>query len=366
MIFVFAVLFALNANAVTRVPVTFIEALAPRDSTSSEKFKADFENSIALGKSLNEARLKKCGYEIESKTSFYDAGDALQAKELASKEEAVGAWLLVGPRRSNHYIAMVKGAEKTPSVSLMAGSSEVEALGALHATVSPFNAQMAEVAAKEALKRSGKGKTYLSIVSGDCLTCVDFAESFDKAARALKLKKLEQFTITGEVPNIAEFKEKISKLKPSFILLPNYSKASVKVMNDLDETFKGFYVGADGWGDSKFGFVQKGARSDVVQGFTVRGFPTVDAGLAGFETGKQMLRGNDPSKRPQGGPALAALKILDWTTNLLCQKKPKNFAEFVKYFQARSKTINAPWGVSVYDLKNGEIVFNRSVKGAQK
>ena len=360
MIFVLAFLLTSNAHALTKVPVAFIEALAPRDSTSSEKFKADFEGSIQLGKSLTAESLKKCGFELETKTSFYDAGDALQAKELAAKEEKSGTWLLVGPRRSNHYIAMVKGSEQTPSVSLMAGSSEVEALGSLHVTLSPFNQQMAEVAAKEALKRIGKNRTYVSIVSGDCLTCVDFAESFDKKAKIIGLKKLEQFTISGEEPDTSPFKEKIGNLNPAFILLPNYSKASVKVMNGLDGTFGGIYVGADGWGDSKFGFVQKGAKSDVVQGFTVRGFPIVLKGLENFDLGKKVLV-QSQVQPPQGGPALAALKILDWTKNVLCEKKPKNKESFVKNFQTKSNSLNAPWGVSVYELKNGEIVFKNSV-----
>ena len=363
MILVLGFLFSVRAYAATEVPIVFIEALAPRDSTSSEKFKKDFEESIALGKSFLDAELKKCNYHFETKTKFYDASDALQAKELAANEEKHGVWILVGPRRSNHYIAMVKGSQSTPSISLMAGSSEVEALGLLHVTLSPFNIQMAAVATKEALRRTGKNKTYISIVNSDCLTCVDFADRFNQNAHKLGLKLKQEIKISGEEPDVTAYADKIKGLNAGFILLPNFSKSSVKVMNVLDKSFNGFYVGADGWGDSKFGFVQKGARSDLVSGFTVRGLPPVINGLAELDLGKKILRVSDTNQYPQGGPAMAALKIMDWTKKLLCTGRPKSKLEFIKLFQSHSKSINAPWGVSIYNLKNGEIIFDRKILG---
>jgi hypothetical protein len=361
MISILSLLFLQAAHAQVKVPVTFIEALAPRDSTSSEKFKADFEGAIKLGKGLVEVDLKKCGYELVTQTSFYDASDALQAKELASKAKESGSWLLIGPRRSNHYLAMVRGAEDLPSISLMAGSTEVEALGSLHTSLSPFNHAMAEVAADEAAKRSSKSsKGYISIVNGDCLNCVDFAEAFDSRAKKMGLKKLAQFTVSGEEPDVAPFKDQINKLKPAFILLPNYSKPSVKVMNDLDDKFSGYYVGADGWGDSKFGFVQKGAKSDQVQGFTVRGFPTITEGLKSFALGRLIIAKD--KALPEGGPAMAALRIIDWSKTLLCDFKPKDLKSFTQAFNRRSASIHAPWGVSIYNLKNGEISFLKTIQ----
>lgn len=350
-----------EVQAITKVPIIFIEALAPRDSTSSEKFKKDFEGAITTGKSLIEADLRKCGYELETSTQFYDASEALQAKELAEKSSK-DTWLFVGPRRSNHYIAMVKGAESTASVSLMAGSSEVEHLGSLHTTLSPFNQQMASVAATEAARRTRKNKSYISIVSSDCLSCVDFAESFNKSAKLLGLKQVEQIKISGEEPDVSSYVEKIRSLSAGFILLPNFSKASVKVMNTLDTSFNGFYVGADGWGDSKFGFVQKGAQSDATSGFTVRGFPPVKEGLRQFYVGHKVLSGSKAATLPEGGPAMAALKILDWTKILLCAQKPKSKESFTSEFKKRSTGLNAPWGVSIYNLKSGEIIYDRRTK----
>ena len=355
MIFVLSLIFSVEAHALTKVPVTFIEALAPRDSTSSEKFKADFEAAIKLGKDLTSDKLNKCGYELETKTSFYDASDALQAKELGLAEEKNGTWLLVGPRRSNHYIAMVKGADKTSSVSLMATSSEVKELGANHTTVAPFNFELAEVAAKEAARKSKASKKYLSIVNGDCLSCVDFADAFEKKANSLGLKLIERVVVTGEKPDVTTAIEKVKSENPAFILIPNYSNSSAFMMNALDEVFKGFYVGGDGWGDSKFGFVQKSTKSDLVSGFAVRGFPPVSEGVKSLKLGKI-------TKTPESGPALAVLKIIEVTSKMLCDSKPKDKVGFDKVFASKSNGYNSPWGVSIYDLKNGEIVFRKMIK----
>lgn len=357
---IFAILlFATSAaQANTKVPVTFIEALAPRDSTSSEKFKKDFEEAISLAKSLTADKLKKCGFELQTKSAFYDAGDPLQAKELATAEKNAGAWMIVGPRRSNHYIALVKGAGEVPSVSLMAGATEIKDLGKLHKTISPLNSDLAGVAAQEAASRLKKKATFLSIVSGDCLTCVDFAEYFEKSASAKKLNLIERVVVTGEQPDLEQIKEKVKLANPNFILLPNYSKVSIHIMNGLDGVFTGTYVGADGWGDSKFGYVQKASKSDAVQGFTVRGFPPIDKGLQKFGLGRKVLKGNQV---PTGGPAMAILKIMDATSEVLCSRGVKSAATFSKQFSATEKAFRAPWGVSIYDLKNGEIKYKKSI-----
>jgi len=350
-----------KARALARVPVAFVEALSPRDSTSSEKFKKDFEASIEIGRKLTETKLKTCGYELQPKTAFYDAGDTLQAKELAKTEEKNGTWMLVGPRRSNHYLALVSGAANTPTVSLMATATEVGALGPLHQTIAPLNSKMAEIAAVEAKTRTKGASTYLSVVNGDCLSCVDFASHFDAKAKSIGLKKAEELTITGDVPDVTKVLESVRK-NPSvkFILLPNYSKSSIHVMNSLDGEFFGFYVGADGWGDSKFGYVQKASRSDQINGFMVRGFPPVESGLKSFSLGRAILK-LKTEEIPNAGPSLSVFKIFNVLTDTLCGSKARDSLAFSKAFQKDGKKFSAPWGVSIYDLKSGEISYKRSL-----
>src|SRR5262249_20364382 len=153
------------------------------DTTSSERFQKEYEYAVQSGKDLTREKLKRCGYEIADEKVLYDASDNLQALEQAKKSESSGAWLIVGPRRSNHYLLAVKGAPDTPSVSIMASAKEVFELDSLHLSLAQSNRKMAEVLVKEAKSKFKQHAKYISVASEDCVTCVDLAESFDQAAK---------------------------------------------------------------------------------------------------------------------------------------------------------------------------------------
>ena len=350
-----------HAQSLSPIKIHFFEALAPKDTTSSERFQKEYEGAIATAKALSNQKLSKCGYKIEEKTRFYNASDPLEALE-SGKASASDAWLIVGPRRSNHYVLLAKGAPDTPSVSTMASSQEVADLGALHLTMAPFNKEMAEVAATEAKARSGGKKTYVSVTSEDCVTCVDFAAHFDRASGKLGLKKEVEFKITGESPDLSEITKAIAKLKPAFVLLPNYSKVTAQAIAAFHKAApSAFYVGGDGWGDSNFGFLQNAKDLEGAEGFTVRGNPSSDEALSRFPLGRQLMASSDPSlMKPNSGTALAIIKIIDGTSDFLCKYKPKDKASFVTaYRKHANKTFHSPWGVSIYNLKSGNIAFGR-------
>lgn len=356
---------SITANAATiPVKIHFFEALAPKDTTSSERFQKEYEGAISTAKTLVGPRLQKCGYQLETSTVFYNASDALEAMERGKTSASQNAWLIVGPRRSNHYVLLAKGAENTPTVSTMASSKEVFELGAIHNTMAPSNAQMARVAALEAKKRIKKAKTFVSVVSEDCVACVDFAESFVTEAKLKGLINLKTFKVAGEIPSFAEIVPEITKLNPSFVLLPNYSKVTAQAIAAIHKSNpNAFYVGGDGWGDSRFGFVQNASDLEGAQGFTVRGFPTTEEGLKAFPLGKELLKSKDQSvQRPGSAAALSLLKILDSTTSLLCDGKPKSKDEFTKsIFKKGRSAFKSPWGVSIYEMKSGDITFGSSV-----
>lgn len=355
---------AVTANAATvPVKIHFFEALAPKDTTSSERFQKEYEGAITTAKTLLGKKLEKCGYELKPEIVFYNASDALEAMERGKAASQQNTWLIVGPRRSNHYVLLVKGATDTPTVSTMASSKEVFELGSLHNTMAPSNAEMAKVAASEAKKRT-KGKTYVSIVSEDCVACVDFADSFEKSARKLGLNNSKTFKVVGETPDLAAITAEVAKLRPAFVLLPNYSKVTAQAIAAIHKvTPSAFYVGGDGWGDSRFGFVQNAIDLDGTSGFTVRGFPTTDEGLKAFSVGKEILKSTDPAvSRPGSAAALSLLKILDSTAGLLCQSKPKNKDEFARFIAKKgTSTYKSPWGVSIYEMKSGDISFGRTI-----
>lgn len=365
-LFVFS-FFTLSVFAVTPVKITFMEALAPKDTTSSERFQKEYEYAVQTAKDLTKKRLEKCGYEISDEKLFYDASDTLQALEKAKKAQADGAWLVVGPRRSNHYLLVAQGADTTATISIMASAKEIYELDSLHLTLGQSNIKMAETLANETIKnfKNKKQITYVSVVSEDCVTCIDFADSFNKTASKLKYKKLDEIKITGEQPELTGIEEKIKKLKPDVVLLPNYSKVSAYLIGAIHRWNPNtFFIGGDGWGDNKYGFVHNSPQLENANGITVKGFPTVDKGLSYFDLGIEILKNPTlASAFPASGSAQALLKVVESTVDLICSHKPKNKSEFTNIFKENgAKFFKNPWGVSIFRLSNGEVVYDKTIK----
>lgn len=365
--FAFTALIGSPVFAITSVKITFMEALAPKDTTSSERFQKEYEYAIQTAKDITKKKLADCGYEIKDEKSFYDASDTLQALEKAKTAQTSGAWLIVGPRRSNHYLLAVKGSDKTPTVSVMASAKEVYDLDSLHLTLAQSNSSMADVLARETKNKfNNKNQlTYISVVSEDCVTCVDFAESFNKTAAKLKFKKLSETKITGEQPDISSLEIFVKQNKPDVVLLPNYSKVSSYLIGKIAQWNPNtFFVGGDGWGDSKYGFVHHSPQLEGANGMTVQGFPPVEKGLTYFNLGKEILKNPSATAAfPASASAQALLKVIESTVNLLCKNKPKNKTDFAQVFRQQGRShFKNPWGVSVFHLSNGEMVFDKTVR----
>ena len=348
-----------------QVPVLFLEALAPRDTTSSERFRKEYESTIALGQNLTEKRVKECGYTIAPGTHFYDASDSLQAREKAAAAEKNGAWLIVGPRRSNHYMLVAGGAPSTPSVSIMAGSSEVSALGSLHTTLYASNEKLAKAAVLAVKSELAKKRPkYVSIVSQDCVVCRDFSETFDRHALASGMTKLGDAKIAGESPDLTATLELVASVKPDFVLIPNYSKVSAWVVGAIEKKIQNLlFVGSDGWGDGKFGFMEKNPALGNASGITLRGFPPTEVGLAQFKLGNLALElGSKGAFCPTSGPGMAILRAYQGISDLLCQSRPKTFGDFAAAYSATGKRhFSAVWGANLYRLKDGNVEFVRSL-----
>ena len=354
--------FPVFAKSPTQVPITFIEALSPRDTTSSETFRAEFKSSVELGRSLTAASLKTCGFEIKPTLHLFDANDQLQAFERAKDAQNSGHWMIVGPRRSNHYLLVAKGAPETPSVSIMASSSEVEKLAPLHLSVYPSNGMLASGAATVLLElgKSKASRNYFSVVSADCHACIDFSEQFDREAKRFGLTKLGQQTIVGDSPDPAPIVAAVASAKPSFVLLPNYSKVSALLMGAIHNRVPDVrFIGGDGWGDQKFGFVERNPAVQAAPGVTVRGFPPAKTGLSTFPLGRRVLMtGKDAGFIPSSGAGLAILRVFEGLERLLCDGKPPTASAFKATFEKIGpKQFTAPWGVNAYQLRSGEIRF---------
>ena len=355
------ILLSESQAAVTKiVRVDFIEALAPKDTTSSERFQKDYEGAIQLGESLIAKKISGCGYTLETKASFYESGDSLKAKELAEQARKNSSWLIVGPRRSNQYLLLVQGADPTPSVSLMASSDEVSKLSPRHVSVSPSNTQMANMAAAEVKARKGKA-TYLTVVNDDCSNCVNFSKAFDLEAKRLGHKKLTELKILGEGFAVEPILEANAKHKPTFILIPNYSIEANRIMSAFNgQKSPPLFVGGDGWGDNRYGFVRSGQMLEsTIRGVTVRGFPPAENELNQFDLGRTVLK--EQKQIPFSAANIAILKVIDSLGTMLCKSRPKTKDDFTKVFDRSSvRHLSAPWGVSLYELKSGEILFSKT------
>ena len=364
----------LSRAGLTKVPIHFIEALAPNDTTSSKRFQNEYENAVSLSLEISKEKLAQCGYKLEQTFSFYDASDSIQALEKGKLAEAEGAWLLVGPRRSNHYLLLSNGSPTTPSVSLMASSKEVVALEPLHLSLSASNEQMAKKAAQHAkLLLQKQSPTYSTIVSADCVSCVDFVKAFDSEASKLSFNAWSpkypisksfssgRFEVLGDNPNMDKIKEAFKSSAPELILVPNYSKVSAVLIKALLPIApNAIFIGSDGWGDTRFGFIQNNDNLQGAKGFTVRGFPPVEKGLAQFDLGQLILKSSG-SPAISSSSSLAIVKVVNGVTKLLCSQKPTTKTQFKDMFVKSGKQyFSNPWGVSVFNLREGNIVFHKS------
>jgi len=355
---------ATTQTTLIQVPVSFQEALAPQDTTSTSRFKEEYKSAIETSLSLLEGEIKKCGYEIKISHEFYGASDPLQARERAAKAQNENTWLIVGPRRSNHYMLTSQGAEKTPSISTMANATTIFELGDLHLTLGTSNQKIAQSLTKIAKEKSKKtNPTYVSIVNEDCVFCLDLSAQFDSAANGFK--KLSEIKVIGDLPDLNKITNELGTLKPDFILLPNYSKPSATVMAHLkDKLPKTFYLSGDGWGTDAFGFVQSGVNLEGAIGYSARGsIPSKDA-LKSFKAGRTLLKNPTAAKNfSDSNTTLAILKILEGTADILCAKKPKTRDAFISAFQSEARKYMQPtWGVGIYKLENANMSFYRVEK----
>jgi ABC-type branched-subunit amino acid transport system substrate-binding protein len=352
-----------SQKRLTPVQVDFIEALDSKDNDYSERFRKEFESAIAEGVGARKSRLAKCGYKIHSERRYFEKSDPLKAKELAATAETSGSWFIVAPARSNHYLLSAAGAPNTASISILASSRQVFELPNQHLTLSHSNKQMAQAAAAHAMKLvllNGSAQ-YIAVVSADCSACVDFAAEFKFAAEKLGIKQQLSVEVNGEDPSLQPIEDaiKAASAAPDFVLLPNYSMVSSRLMAKMSALLpqKTFYVGADGWGTSKFGYVQNANGLDKVAGFSVRSFPPAAQALTYLRIGKQIVSQNRAAEF-ESTSAIGVFTIIESLEMLLCSAKPKSRDEFREAFSSKGPSLfKTAWNPSIYELKSGELTF---------
>lgn len=116
------------SSALIAVKIGAMDALSGADSKATERFRKGYEAAFFYAIGSNEKLLKKCGYKVELALEEYPFSDPVAPRDAAARLAAAGAWIILGPTNSKHYIIASQASADTGFVSVMAGARAV-ALG---------------------------------------------------------------------------------------------------------------------------------------------------------------------------------------------------------------------------------------------
>lgn len=341
-----------------KVKVGILEGLAVVDSTSSERYRQIFESSLYYALGSVDRELSSCGYQLEVDEEFFDASDKYAAKTAAARLVSRGAWIVFGPRRSDHFIASVEGSGRVPVVSPMAGSRAVSNLRPPVFSMYPGVSKLAKAAVSEVSRRK-YGKKFAAFVDASCLACRDFLEEFTRVSTG-KLNRIFYLDSFGEAPDVVKLVEQLRTSQVDFLLLPNYSKFSGSVIRGIQDQFPTLkIVGADGWGDGQFGFLEGYGIRPEIQGISVRGgLPADDLSeRLGVVSLDRSWRGE--RLRPPIA-SLAAISFFRRISKDLCRSRPGSPPALHDYLSKQDADhFREIAGVSIYELKDGQLRFSK-------
>jgi hypothetical protein len=222
----------------------------------------------------------------------------------------------------------------------------------------PGVSTLAKASVSEASLRK-YGKNFGAFVDASCLSCRDFLDEFTRVS-AGKLNRIFSLDSFGEAPDVAKLMAQLRTSQVDFLLLPNYSKFSGSVIRGIQDQFPRLkIVGADGWGDGQFGFLEGYGIKSEIQGISVRGGLPVEqlSERMGVVSLDRSWRGE--RLRPPVA-ALAAISFLRRISRDLCRTRPAALPEFRDYLSRQGADhFREMAGVSVYELKDGQLRFSK-------
>lgn len=355
--FIFLLPKAFAVDSTIQVPLGILEGLSNVDSNAPQRYRVFFENALFYGVGENERRLNECGYRLEVVPAYYDNSDPLSIKTMVSMLESKGVWVVIGPMRSTHFIMATEFiGGRIPLVGLMAQARRVLKSKPPIFTMSSGVDVLAKVA-YQATEKQKFGKRYASFLDLGCEECRDFLEGFDRYA-ASSYTKVFTLSYFEDEPDVAPLIKKLRQYPVDFLILPNYSDASGRVMQQVHQQFpKIKFLGADGWGDGAWSLITQYQLPDTLEALSVR---------AGLSTKELEARYRTYSlRRDWQGTSLAppyigytVIQFLRKLTDDLCIARPKNQQEFLQYLRKQPpKHFLMEVPISVYRLKNSQIEF---------
>ncbi len=346
-----------NKPALIDVKIGVMESLSPTAPSSSERYKRFLEAAIYYAAGENEAKLNKCGYRLIPSIHYFDSYDIQELLTAGKNLESTNAWIIIGPRRSGHFLIAAKNLNGTPIVSTMANAEEIYQLNKTTFSMYPSAAQLAHNLSKE-LK--AYGKTYGVVVDVRCKSCTDFANAFSQNHAG---KLVFTHEVASNTPELKALINKIAQHPVDFIVVPNYSDLSGFIIGTVQKHYpKIRYVGADGWGEDSFSFMQGYGVNKTTEGIAIRGGVKKEDKCRKYAVNSLEREINGEIVTPPNSiyALVDSIRIL---SKDLCESKAKDKPSFAKYLANKPKShFQKNTTHSIYELKDGKLEFAKYVE----
>lgn len=342
------------------VKIGLLESLSPTAPSASDRYKRLYESTLYYAIGENDHKLKQCGYKLTANISYFDTFDALDLLENAKKVNQTDPWLVIGPRRSGHIQTAATVIDSTPIISTMANADKLIKNHKSLFTMYPTTWQLAKIMAREVQHRN-YGTTYGTIVDARCESCIEFAKNFQ--AENPTHNPLFYFSVGDNAPDINSLLFNIKTQNPDYLLIPNYSELSGYIIAETQRVNPNLkYVGADGWGEDTFSFMQGYNIFPDTEGIAIR-FGAQKEDKSEVYNVHSLDREIEGVSVTSPYSIYSLVSIIRTLTDDLCNTKPNEKSEFKQYLLNLPKDhFQTETQYSIYHLQQGKITFSNYAK----
>ncbi len=342
------------------VKIGLLESLSPKTPSTSDRYKSLNESALYYALGENEKKLHACGYKITTSTSYFDTFDALELIAEAKELEQSNMWVIIGPRRSNHFITASKELKETPMISTLANADAIYKSNKLVFSMSPSTSILAKTISNE-IEKNYYGKTYGTVVDVRCDSCIDFVKAFRKYNT--NSKEAFYLEVADSKPDLDKLKENLSKHNIDYLVVPNYSELSGHIISEIQKFNPSIkYIGSDGWGEKSFSYINGyGVGKDVVAMSIKVGVQDSDKANH-FKIYSLDSEVNGSNIKPPYS-VYALVELIRVLSDDLCKSSAKSKQDFTKYLALQSSNHfqkSVPY--SIYTIRDGQLEFSHYVK----
>lgn len=361
-VIIFCWSFLVEANAkeapLIAVKIGILEAFSSIDSVASKRYRDAFEHALFYAVGENEKRLNSCGYKLEITPQYFDNSDLISAGEGAQTLENNMVWIILGPAKSDQFLAATKKLKHTPIISSMAKSDKAINLMPPNFTMSQSEKIFA-FTALSVIEKERWGHHYGSFIDASCTECLDFSNSFDlNAQKKGGYQKAFSIDSAGDHPDLTKLIENLKQTPVDFLVLPNYSKFTGYTISKLHTLFPLLkFLGTDGWGQSTWSYLPGYKIANDVEAIAIRsGLPDKEFSKKEYINSLDLFWNERTISPPQ--ITYNIVNFMRILTGDLCLQKPKTSAAFYSYLKTQPKNkYRSTTPISAYKLSKGQLEF---------